>query len=70
MPSLSTYTKTYKLGDLVDIVGNGAIHKGMPHKYYHGRTGVVWNITPRAVGVEILKRVKQRLERKKNFMWE
>jgi len=37
----------------------------MPHKYYHGRTGRVWNITPRAIGVEIFKRVKQRRERKR-----
>jgi large subunit ribosomal protein L21e len=33
---LSTYMKTYKVGDIVDIKANGAIHKGMPHKYYHG----------------------------------
>ena len=29
----------------------------MPHKYYHGKTGVVWNVTKRAVGVEIYKQV-------------
>ena len=29
----------------------------MPHKYYHGRTGRVWNITPHAVGVVINKQV-------------
>jgi large subunit ribosomal protein L21e len=33
---LSTYLKVYKTGDIVDIKANGAIHKGMPHKYYHG----------------------------------
>jgi large subunit ribosomal protein L21e len=33
---LSTYLKKYKVGDIVDIKANGAIHKGMPHKYYHG----------------------------------
>jgi large subunit ribosomal protein L21e len=57
----STYLQTYKLGDYVDIKGVGSVHKGMPHKYYHGRTGVVWNVTPRAVGVEILKRHRNRL---------
>ena len=31
--------------------------QGMPHKYYHGKTGVVWNVTKRAVGVEIYKQV-------------
>ena len=29
----------------------------MPHKYYHGKTGVVWNVTKRAVGVEVNKQV-------------
>jgi large subunit ribosomal protein L21e len=34
--ALSTYLKTYKVGDIVDIKANGAVHKGMPHKFYHG----------------------------------
>jgi hypothetical protein len=29
----------------------------MPHKWYHGKTGVVWNVTKRAIGVEVNKRV-------------
>lgn len=29
----------------------------MPHKFYHGKTGCVWNVTKRAVGVELLKQV-------------
>jgi large subunit ribosomal protein L21e len=33
----------------------------MPFKYYHGRTGRVFNVNPRAVGVEILKRVGNKL---------
>jgi len=37
----------------------------MPHRYYHGRTGLVWNVTPRAVGVLINKRVKSRIMQKK-----
>ena len=36
---LSTYLKCYKTGDIVDIKGNGAFQKGMPHKSYHGKTG-------------------------------
>uniref|UniRef100_A0A6B2LM55 60S ribosomal protein L21 n=1 Tax=Arcella intermedia TaxID=1963864 RepID=A0A6B2LM55_9EUKA len=62
---LSTYLRTYKLGQYVDIVANGAIHKGMPHKQYHGKTGPIWNITPRAVGVEVLKRVNTRMVKKR-----
>lgn len=33
---LSTYLVNYKVGDVVDIKGNGMIHKGLPHKFYHG----------------------------------
>ena len=62
---LSTYLKTFKLGDYVDIKGNGAVHKGMPHKYYHGRTGIVWNVTPRAIGVVVNKQVRNRIIPKK-----
>lgn len=58
---LSTYLKTYKKGDIVDIKGNGAVQKGMPHKSYHGRTGVVYNITQHALGIIVNKRVKGRI---------
>lgn len=29
---LSTYMKTYRVGDIVDIKANAAEQKGMPHK--------------------------------------
>jgi large subunit ribosomal protein L21e len=58
---LSTYLTTFKIGDYVDIKANASIHKGMPHKFYHGKTGVVWNVTPRAVGVEVNKKVGNRI---------
>merc|ERR1712226_1623757 len=57
---LTTYLRSYKIGDYVDIKVNGAVHKGMPHKWYQGRTGVIWNISKRAVGVEVNKRVGHR----------
>jgi ribosomal protein L21E len=56
---LTTYLRNYKIGDYVDIKVNGAVHKGMPHKFYHGRTGIVWNVTKRAVGVVINKQVRE-----------
>jgi len=62
---LSKYLTTYKIGDYVDIKGNGSIHKGMPHKFYHGRTGIVWDVTKRAIGVEINKTVGNRIIRKR-----
>lgn len=32
--------------------------QGMAFKWYHGKTGVVWNVTKRAVGVEVNKQVR------------
>merc|ERR550525_1501600 len=32
----------------------------MAHRIYHGKTGVVWNITQRAVGVLLKKQVGPR----------
>mmetsp|Transcript_7669 Transcript_7669/g.47354 ORF Transcript_7669/g.47354 Transcript_7669/m.47354 type:complete len:139 (+) Transcript_7669:273-689(+) len=39
------------------------VTQGMPFKYYHGKTGVVWNVTKRAVGVEVNKLVRGMLLR-------
>ncbi len=41
---LSRIMATYKRGDYVDVVADGSIHKGMPHKFYHGKTGIVFDI--------------------------
>lgn len=62
---LAQYLKAYRTGDYVDVVANGAVHKGMPHKYYHGRTGIVFNVSKRAIGVEINKVVRNRVEKKR-----
>jgi large subunit ribosomal protein L21e len=68
---LSTFLKTYKVGDIVDIKANGAIHKGMPHKYYHGKTGIVYNVTKTSVGVICHKRVGNRyMEKRVNLRIE
>lgn len=60
MPAVSRYLVTYKKGDYVDIICDPSIQKGMPYSFYHGRTGVVFNVTPRAVGVEVKKVVGSR----------
>ncbi|RNA15975.1 60S ribosomal L21 [Brachionus plicatilis] len=62
---LSTYMKVYKRGDIVDIKGNGAIQKGLPHKFYHGKTGRIFNVTPHAVGVIVNKQVRNRIMQKR-----
>ena len=59
-PNLTTYMRTFRVGDMVDIIANPAQQKGMPHKFYHGRTGKVWNVNKRAIGVEVNKIHRQR----------
>ena len=63
--NLTTYLREYRIGDYVDIKVNGAIHKGMPHKCYQGKTGVVWNVTRRAIGVEVTKIHREKQLRKR-----
>ncbi|KAG5747733.1 hypothetical protein H9Q72_004052 [Fusarium xylarioides] len=60
MIALNTYLRQYRVGDIVDIKANGAVQKGMPFKVYHGKTGVIYNVTKSAVGVIIYKQVKHR----------
>jgi len=62
---LSTYLKTYRVGDIVDVKVNGAVQKGMPYKVYHGKTGVVYNVAKSAIGVIIYKRVGNRYMEKR-----
>ncbi|GEQ67244.1 hypothetical protein JCM33374_g908 [Metschnikowia sp. JCM 33374] len=69
--NLSTYLTIYKVGDIVDIKANGSIQKGMPHKYYHGKTGIVFNVTKSSVGVIVNKVVGNRyIEKKVNLRVE
>ena len=62
---LYTYLQQYKKGMFVDIVANGSIHKGMPHKFYHGRTGRVFDISPNSIGVIVNKQVRNRIVEKR-----
>lgn len=61
---LSTYMHNYKVGDYVDIKVNASVHRGMPFRFYYGRTGRVWNVTNRAIGVEVTKQVGNRIIKK------
>jgi len=65
LPNLSQYLMPVKVGDYVDIFCDPAIHKGMPFKHYHGRTGIVFNVTKSAVGVRINKPVNGRILEKR-----
>ncbi|ORX37861.1 60s ribosomal protein l21-a [Kockovaella imperatae] len=71
MPSMATFLVDYRVGDIVDIKANASEQKGLPHKFYHGKTGIVYNVTPRAVGVIVYKVVNGRyLEKRVNVRVE
>ena len=58
----------FKMGDLVDIVTDGAVHQGMPYKVYHGKTGRVFTVCPKGIGVEVNKRVRHRIMKKRIYI--
>src|SRR6056300_407709 len=65
LPHRSQYFLPVKVGDYVYIFADPSIHKGMPHKGYHGRTGIVFNVTKSAVGVRVNKLVNGRIIEKR-----
>merc|ERR1711981_1007854 len=63
--NLSQYLMNVKVGDYVDIFADPSIHKGMPFKHYHGRTGIVFDVTKNSVGVRVNKPVNGRVIEKR-----
>ena len=55
---LSKILTTYRKGDYVDIIALGSVQKGMPHKFYHGKTGRVFDVNQTAIGVIVNKQVR------------
>lgn len=41
IPPLSLLMINYNIGDRVHIVINPSVYSGMPHRRYHGKTGVI-----------------------------
>lgn len=58
---LSKLLTTFRKNDIVDIIADGSVQRGMPHKYYHGKTGKVFDVTKSSVGVIVNKRVNTRI---------
>ena len=46
-------------------MADAAVHKGMPHMYYHGKTGKIFNVNPRSVGVIVTKPIRNKILQKK-----
>ena len=62
---LNKYLVSYKVGDIVDIKSDSRVHKSLPHKFYHGKTGKVFDVNPHALGVIVNKPVRGNILRKK-----
>jgi large subunit ribosomal protein L21e len=50
---LSRLLKTYNPGDKVKIKIDSSVHKGMPHRRYHGRVGIVKARRGRSYVIEV-----------------
>jgi len=51
--SLSKILYEYKLGEKVVVKIDPSVHKGMPHRRYHGRIGVIVNKRGRSYVVNV-----------------
>ena len=52
--SIEKYLDEYEINDKVDIITDSSQHKrGMPHRRYDGRTGVIVGIRGRCYEVEV-----------------
>lgn len=73
---ISKPTEQFKKGrySLLPLIVMGCFpdtYHSMPHKVYHGKTGVVYNVTKSALGVIIYKRVGNRyIEKRVNVRIE
>ncbi|CAG9326264.1 unnamed protein product [Blepharisma stoltei] len=62
---LSRTMVAFQRGDYVDIKVDGSVHKGMPYKFYHGKTGKVFNVSVHGIGVIVNKQVRNRIIKKR-----
>lgn len=62
---MKKYLTKYTTGEFVDVYADPSNHKSMPYKLYHGRTGRIFNVNPRSVGVILTRQVKSRIVEKR-----
>ena len=60
-PGLSSFMIAYKIGDKVDIIADSSFQKrGLPHRKYHGKTGLIVNQRGRCYEVTLMDGGKQK----------
>ncbi len=60
MPPLSKMTRKYEIGDYVDIDPEPAIQKGLPHRRFIGKTGIIIGKRGRAYLIQIKDKKKEK----------
>jgi len=67
---LSRILRSYQSGDKVTIILEPSVHKGMPHRRYHGRIGIVGGKRGRSyvVNVHIGRQIKQIIARPEHLI--
>ena len=60
MPPLSKMTREYEIGDYVDIDPEPAIQKGLPHRRFIGKTGIIIGKRGRAYLIQIKDKKKEK----------
>ena len=60
MPPLSKMTTEYEIGDYVDIDPEPAIHNGLPHRRFIGKTGIIIGKRGRAYLIQIMDKKKEK----------
>lgn len=60
MPPLSKMTREYEIGDYVDIDVEPAIQKGLPHRKFIGKTGVIIGKRGRAYLIRVRDKGKEK----------
>jgi large subunit ribosomal protein L21e len=53
LPPVSSLIQQYEIGQKVHVVIEPSIHKGMPHRRFHGKTGTVTGRRGRAWVLEV-----------------
>lgn len=64
MPGLARTLLVFKKGEFVDCVIDSSVHKGMPHKTFHGRTGKIVVVHETSLSVLFYVREGNRLVEK------
>jgi large subunit ribosomal protein L21e len=58
---LSRLLRTYNPGDKVKIRIDSSVHKGMPHRRYHGRVGIIKGRRGRSYVIEVAEGKQTRI---------